>query len=76
MSAKDVGIRVRVEKDLREAFVAACRSEDRQASDVLREFMRSYADQRQGGKQGSLFVAQPKKRGKDKLSRVGRTSNG
>jgi hypothetical protein len=60
---KDAGIRIRVEKELREAFVAACQSEDRQASDVLREFMRVYADQHKGGKQGSLFALQATKRG-------------
>ena len=56
MSSKDVGIRIRVEKELREEFVEACRSEGRQASDVLREFMRSYSNQSHGGKQTSLFA--------------------
>lgn len=58
---KDTGIRIRVEKELRAAFVAACRSEVRQASDVLREFMRAYADQHQSGMQRSLFGEQPQK---------------
>lgn len=58
MSAKTVGIRIRVEKELREVFQAACHSEERQASDVLREFMRSYANQHQDGKQVSLFAGQ------------------
>jgi hypothetical protein len=56
MSSKDVGIRIRIEKELREAFQEACIAEDRQASDVLREFMRAYADQHQGGRQTSLFT--------------------
>lgn len=53
---KDVGIRVRVELELREAFAAACKAENREASDVIREFMRAYADQHQEGKQQSLFL--------------------
>jgi hypothetical protein len=52
---KDAGIRIRVEKDLREAFVAVCQEEDRHASDVLREFMQAYVERHQKG-QGDLFV--------------------
>lgn len=59
MSAKNVGVRIRVEKELREAFQGACLAESRQASDVLREFMRSFADQHSGGLQPSLFAKEP-----------------
>ncbi len=59
MSSKDVGIRIRVEKELREAFQGACLAENRQASDVLREFMRSFADQHSGGLQINLFATLP-----------------
>lgn len=52
---KDAGIRIRVEKDLRSAFAAACQTERKQASDVLREFMEAYVARFQGG-QGDLFV--------------------
>lgn len=52
---KDAGVRIRVEKDLRDAFVALCQTEGRRASDVLREFMQTYVDRRQGG-QGDLFT--------------------
>jgi hypothetical protein len=51
---KDAGIRIRVEKDLREAFVAVCQEKDRRASDVLREFMHAYVERHQKG-QGDLF---------------------
>jgi hypothetical protein len=61
MSAKDVGIRIRVEKELREAFQSACLAEERQVSDVLREFMRAYADQHHDGKQASVFTAPSRK---------------
>lgn len=56
MSSKDVGIRIRVEKELRDAFQGACVAENRHASDVLREFMRSFAERNSGGKQSSLFT--------------------
>lgn len=42
MLRKDVGLRIRVDRDLRDAFVVACRSQDMPASEVLREFMRTY----------------------------------
>lgn len=51
---KDAGIRIRVEKGLRAAFAAACQAENRQASDVLRDFMQAYVARSQGG-QGDLF---------------------
>jgi hypothetical protein len=55
MSSKDVGIRIRLERELRDAFQAACASESRRASDVLREFMRHFAAQHLEGRQKSLF---------------------
>ena len=55
MSLKDSGMRIRVEKELRDAFVQACRSQDRAASEVLRAFMRAFAKKQQCS-QGSLFV--------------------
>lgn len=67
MSSKDVGVRVRIEKELREAFLSACRTQDRHASDVLREFMRSYADRHLDGKQASLFTEVERK---DRKKRV------
>jgi hypothetical protein len=56
MTGKNAGLRIRIEKDLREEFQAACLVENRVASDVLREFMRSFADRRLNGKQTSLFA--------------------
>lgn len=57
MSAKDVGIRIRVEKELRQAFQEACTAESRHVSDVLREFMQAYAERSGRGRQSSLFDA-------------------
>jgi hypothetical protein len=55
MGTKDVGVRIRVQRDLRKSFLDACRSEGRPASDVLREFMQLFAERNQAGKQRDLF---------------------
>ena len=55
MSSKNAGLRIRVEKELREAFQGACSSENRKASEVLREFMQAFADRHQGGLQADMF---------------------
>lgn len=39
---KDSGLRIRVERELREKFIELCRAQDRPAAQVLREFMRAY----------------------------------
>lgn len=39
---KDVGLRIRVQRDLREQFLAVCKAQDKPAAQVIREFMRSY----------------------------------
>jgi len=62
MSNKDVGLRIRVEKELREAFQGACIAENRNASDVLRDFMHMFAEQHLDGKQLGLFAATPEKK--------------
>lgn len=56
MLAKDAGIRVRVERDLREAFAEACRAQGLAASEVLRDFMRAYAERHQSGLQRNPFL--------------------
>ena len=61
MTIKDSGMRIRVEKDLREAFVQACRAQDRAAADVLRDVMRAFTEKQQSG-QGNLFTAPRRKR--------------
>ena len=58
MSYKDVGLRIRVERELREAFQGACLATNRNASEVLREFMRTFAEHYKGGAQTDLFPAQ------------------
>ena len=39
---KDAGLRIRVQRDLRENFLEVCRAQDKPAAQVLREFMREY----------------------------------
>lgn len=39
---KDSGLRIRVERSLRERFVEVCREQDKPAAQVIREFMREY----------------------------------
>ncbi|AHE97221.1 hypothetical protein THITH_01865 [Thioalkalivibrio paradoxus ARh 1] len=55
MKTKDVGLRIRVERDLRDEFLEACRLQDRPAAQVLREFMRTYVAEHNADKQPSLF---------------------
>ena len=42
MRVKDAGIRIRVEKGLRDQFLGICRRQDKPAAQVLRQFMREY----------------------------------
>ena len=39
---KDSGLRIRIERDLRERFLEICRQQDRPAAQVIREFIRAY----------------------------------
>lgn len=39
---KDVGVRIRVQRNLRQKFLEACHAADKPAAQVLREFMRDY----------------------------------
>ncbi len=43
---KDAGLRIRIDRDLREKFLQICREQDRPAAQVIREFMRAYVRER------------------------------
>lgn len=43
---KDVGMRVRLDRALRDEFLEACRFNDKPAAQVIREFMRTYVADR------------------------------
>jgi len=53
MGVKDAGIRIRVEKGLRDEFLDTCRRQDTPAAQVLRQFMREYVAEN-GGDAGEL----------------------
>jgi hypothetical protein len=52
---KESGLRIRVENQLREDFLRACKKDDLTAAQVLRAFMRSYIEQQVRGKQADIF---------------------
>jgi len=56
---KDLGLRIRVERQLREKFLELCREQDRPASQVIREFMREYIEQ------NKQTIADDKSRGRN-----------
>ena len=49
---KDVGLRIRVQRELREQFLEVCRAQDKPAAQVLREFMRTYVAENEPGLSG------------------------
>ena len=57
--AKNAGLRIRVEPELREAFLIACKEQDQTAAQVLRSFMRDVVDRHQRAKQHTLFPDEP-----------------
>lgn len=55
---KSAGFRLRVEPELRQAFIDACKASDLSAAQVLRSFMKSYIGEASIGMQGNLFVGE------------------
>jgi hypothetical protein len=49
MVSKDSGLRIRVQRALRERFLEICRRQDRPAAQVIREFMRDYVARHSSG---------------------------
>ncbi len=45
---KDAGLRIRIDRDLREKFLEICRAQDRPAAQVIREYMRAYVKNHEG----------------------------
>lgn len=52
---KESGLRIRVDKGLRQRFVETCRAQDVTASQVLRHFMRQYVDEAEADRQPDFF---------------------
>lgn len=58
---KDAGLRIRIQRELREQFLEACRVQDKPAAQVLREFIREYVAEH-GGDTETRGDAQPSPR--------------
>jgi antitoxin component of RelBE/YafQ-DinJ toxin-antitoxin module len=53
------GLRIRIDNDLREAFIKACKARDTTAAQVLRSFMREFVQRAEiESAQGTLFAQQ------------------
>ena len=50
---KNAGLRIRIDRDLREKFLKFCREQDRPAAQVIREFMRVYVRDHEAVNEGS-----------------------
>ena len=48
---KDVGLRIRIQRELREQFLEACKAQDKPAAQVLRQFMRAYVKENPASEQ-------------------------
>lgn len=51
LKTKDSGLRLRVERDLREEFGVVCRAEGKTAAEVLRGCMRQFVERARAGQQ-------------------------
>jgi predicted DNA-binding protein len=55
---KSAALRIRIEPELHQQFIEVCRSEDKPAAQVLREFMREYIREHHTAAQTDLFQNQ------------------
>lgn len=53
---KDAGLRLRVEREIRQEFVEVCRGEGKTAAQVLREYIREYIARNRAAAQRELFA--------------------
>ncbi len=52
---KSAALRIRIDPDLHQQFLGVCQKQDVPASQVLRQYMRSYVEQYRHGLQSDLF---------------------
>ena len=52
---KSAAMRIRIEPELHQQFLAACKRRDRPAAQVLRDFMREYVEKYPVVEQADLF---------------------
>lgn len=62
MPTKDAGLRIRVDRELREEFLKVCRAQDKPAAQVIREFMRQYIAENGAESQRDLFPVETVRR--------------
>lgn len=55
MGKKDVAFKIRVERDLRDQFIEACREHEISAAQVIRDYMKNYVSFNESWRQPSLF---------------------
>ncbi len=60
--SKSSNYRIRVEPELHQDFLDACKADDRPAAQVIREFMKDYVLKYRQGLQAELFVAEEPER--------------
>lgn len=60
---KDSGLRIRVQRDLRDRFLEVCRAQDKPAAQVIREFMREYVERQEGEQSGPAVTDTRRRRG-------------
>lgn len=63
MTTKDAGLRIRIDRNLRERFLEICREQDKPASQVIREFMRNYIETYEIANDPSMRARQSRKAG-------------
>ncbi len=54
MGVKSAGVRIRLEKGLRDQFLDTCRRQDKPAAQVIRQFMREYVAEHGDGAERPL----------------------
>ena len=73
--AKEAVFTMKLESELRDAFVAEAAGEDRPASQVVRELMRGYIEQRQQAREYDEYLREMVERGRaDKKAGRGRSN--
>ena len=56
---KDSGLRIRVQRELREKFLQICRTQDKSAAQVIREFMRAYVGNHEADRPAATQKSKP-----------------
>lgn len=60
--SKTSNYRIRVEPELHQEFLDACKTNDRPAAQIVREFMKGYVLKHRQGLQAELFISEESER--------------